>query len=73
MSNAAVFEFIARDRIERAVTVLDIAVGRGLPVERAIHYALESLGLNPTEAPVHARRLLESAWKRRAVRMTRLA
>jgi hypothetical protein len=73
MSNATVFEFIPRDRLERAVTVLDIAVGRGLPVARGLHYALESLGLDPGEAPDHARRMVETAWKRRAMGVKRLA
>ena len=73
MSNATLYEFISRDRLERAVTVLDIAVGRGLPFGRGVHYALESLGLDPGEAPDHARRMVETAWKRRSMGVKRMA
>lgn len=70
MSSADVYAFLPRDQIERAVTVLDIAIGRGLAFERGLYYALESLGLDPALAPDHVSRLVEIAWRRRADRLS---
>lgn len=69
---AAVYTFVPNDKLERAVTVLDIALGRGLAYERALYFAVESLGEEPKSAPSHVWRLVESAWRRRADRIARI-
>jgi hypothetical protein len=67
--SAAVLAFVPHEKIDRAVTVLDIALGRGLAFERALHFAVESLGEEPGAAPQHVRRLVEATWRRRSERL----
>lgn len=65
---AAVLAFVPLDKLDRALTVLDIALGRGLAFERALHFAVESFGEEPA-APAHLKRLVEASWRRRTDRL----
>lgn len=65
---AAVLAFVPNESLERAITVLDIALGRGLAFDRAMYFALESLGTDPGGAPRHVSRLIESRWRMRGRR-----
>lgn len=62
---AAVLAFVPHEAIERAVTVLDIAVGRGLSYDRAMGIALESVDAEQGNVPHYLQKLIESAWRRR--------
>jgi hypothetical protein len=70
---AALFPFVPHDRIERAVTVLDIGLGRGLPYDRALIYAVESLDRPDVVGAAHVQRLVESSWRKRSERLGRPA
>ncbi len=63
--SASVLAFVPHDAIERAVTVLDIAVGRGLPYERAMGIALETIHADGGNVPHYLQKLIETAWRRR--------
>jgi hypothetical protein len=67
--SAPILAFVPHDKIDRAVTVLDIALGRGLAFERALYFAVESLGEEPRSVPSHVWRLIEASWKRRTQRL----
>jgi hypothetical protein len=66
--SAAILTFVPMDKINRAVTVLDIALGRGLSFDRALFFAVESLGQEPRTVPSHVWRLIANSWKRRSDR-----
>jgi hypothetical protein len=70
---ATVIPFVPHDRIERAVTVLDIGLGRGLPYDRALTYAVESLDRPDVAGIAQVSRLVETSWKRRSERLGRSA
>jgi hypothetical protein len=70
---AIVTPFVPSDRIERAVTVLDIGLGRGLPYDRALAYAVESLDRPDVVAAAQVHRLVETSWRRRSERLGRPA
>jgi hypothetical protein len=71
--SAQLIPFVPSDRIERAVTVLDIGLGRGLPYERALTYAIESIDRPDVTGVAQVARLVEMSWRRRSERLGRTA
>lgn len=67
--SAEIYVFIPQERIDRAVTVLDVALGRGLAFDRALYFAVESMGEEPKMVPPHIWKLIEGTWRRRTRRL----
>lgn len=69
---ATLLPFIAEDELQCAVMVLDIALARGCRYQRALDFAVESLGQRSRDVDVIAERMIEKRWQSRALNACRL-
>ena len=56
--------FIAQEDLRRAVMVMDIALQRGCPYQKALSYAVESLDGPADLATALASRMVEKHWQK---------
>ncbi len=64
---ATLLPFIAEDELQCAVLVLDIALARGCGYQRALDFAVESLGWRSCDVEMIAGRMIEKRWQSRSL------